>query len=92
MEPRLKFIQRICYFRIYIVTLKGRGTTFVVDFKLKNGSIFLQNFYNYGNTDISRYNETYDLSNSIEHLVMKHTGKLIPVNLHHIFLITRKNL
>ena len=43
---------------------KRRGTTFVVDFKLKNGSIFYKNFYNYGNTDISRYNETYDLSNS----------------------------
>ena len=43
------------------------GGTGVLDFKYKNGTIFFKNFYSRGVTNLTRYNEYYDLGNSNRH-------------------------
>ncbi|MBK9743503.1 MAG: hypothetical protein IPO94_11330 [Saprospiraceae bacterium] len=36
----------------------------VLDYEIKDGKIFLKNFYSSGATDINRYNEVYNLANT----------------------------
>ena len=43
---------------------KRLGATLVLDYKIKDGKIFLKNFYSSGATDINRYNEVYNLANT----------------------------
>ncbi|MEZ4911656.1 MAG: TonB-dependent receptor [Saprospiraceae bacterium] len=43
---------------------KRNGATIVLDYRLKDGNIFFKNFYNRGYTDVTRYNENYNLTNS----------------------------